>query len=281
MLEKPSKIVEKITEDIDPKEVICTTYQMRNFYNQLGDGFFSGLDIMNLIQHYKAVEMMNRGDVVLDVCCGRGLLLPLIRYYKREIEEYIGVDISERNIKEQTRRSGRKSIDGLDYYPFKVTHVISNVSEMSERIDSKIDFIVYTSSIEHMQKEDGIKSLLECYKLLKPEHKMFLSCPNTVEKKDPYDTQYAAHLYEWNLDELSTECKNVGFEIEKTFGLYAKKKKFDNLMEGNELYKKFKEYIPTPFLMSFFPVIYPEYADEVLMILKKPKYKSFTGFTDV
>ena len=32
MLEKPSKIVEKITEDIDPKEVICTTYQMRNFY---------------------------------------------------------------------------------------------------------------------------------------------------------------------------------------------------------------------------------------------------------
>ena len=52
-------------------------------------------------------------------------------------------------------------------------------------------------------------------------------------------------------------------------------------MEGNELYKKFKEYIPTPFLMSFFPVIYPEYADEVLMILKKPKYKSFTGFTDV
>ncbi len=32
-----------VTDDIDPTEVLCTTYQMRNFYTQLGDGLVSPL----------------------------------------------------------------------------------------------------------------------------------------------------------------------------------------------------------------------------------------------
>jgi len=272
-------LVKKITDDIDPSTVTATTYQMRNFFAQFRDGFFSGLDVMNLIQHYKAVEMMKKDWVVLDACCGRGLLLPLIRYYRSNISEYIGVDICEPNIESQNRWSGIKRIDdkgntekkGLDYYDFKVRHVLSNVADMADKIDHEsVDFIVYTSSIEHMQKVDGAASLRECYKLLKPGHQMFLSCPNTVEKKDPYDTQYAAHLYEWDLDELRTECEATGFEIKNVFGLHSKKRKFDKLMEDNEMYQKFKEYLPTPFLMSFFPIIYPEYADEVLLIVEKP-----------
>ena len=196
---KERKIVYKI-EGTDPSEVYCTTYQMRNFYAQFADGFFSSLDVMNYIQHHAAVQKMKKGWRVLDVCCGRGLLLPLIRYYKPDIEEYVGVDISERNINEQLRRSGVKKIDDIEsYYPFKITHVLHSVEDMDQVLEKEsFDFIVYTSAVEHMQKDVGRRSLENCFKLLKPGGEMFLSCPNTANKKDPYDTQYAAHVYEWD-----------------------------------------------------------------------------------
>ena len=150
------KIVYKVEEGDDPKEIYCTTYQMRNFYRQMGDGFFSSLDVMNYIQHHRAVLMMQQGDRVLDVCCGRGLLLPMIRWYRSNIKEYVGVDISENNINEQLRYSGIKKIDGLEYYPFPVKHIICSVEHMDTKLElESFDFVVYTSAIEHMQKEVG------------------------------------------------------------------------------------------------------------------------------
>lgn len=262
-------IVHKITDDINPEDVTATTYQMRNFYKQLAEGFFTGLDVMNCIQHVKMVDLMHKGDIILDVCCGRGLVLPMIRWYKRDIDEYIGVDISQTNINEQSRWCGTKKIMGLDHYPFKITQINANVANMSDHINKQVDLIIYTSSIEHMQKEDGIKSLAECYKLLKEGHRMMISCPNTTDKTDPYDTQYAAHLYEWNLKELSGELERIGFKIESVFGIYARKRKLDKLFEKDEMYKKYAAYLPTKFLCAFYPIIYPEIADEVMLICRK------------
>ena len=39
------KIVHKIEPDMDRQDVLCTTYQMRNFYRQLGDGYFTNCSI--------------------------------------------------------------------------------------------------------------------------------------------------------------------------------------------------------------------------------------------
>ena len=126
------KIVYKIEDGINPADVYCTTYQMRNFYAQFADGFFSSLDVMNYIQHHAAVKRMKKGWRILDVCCGRGLLLPLIRYGKPNIAEYVGVDISERNISEQLRRSGIKKIeDAHSYYP-SANHVLCSVEDMDQ-----------------------------------------------------------------------------------------------------------------------------------------------------
>jgi 2-polyprenyl-3-methyl-5-hydroxy-6-metoxy-1,4-benzoquinol methylase len=269
--EKSGKyIVYKVDGEIPPEDILCSSYQMRNFFHQMADGFFSSLDVMNYIQHYKAVTMMKKGDRVLDVCCGRGLLLPLIRYYAKDIAEYIGVDIAPENIAEQTRKSGIKKIDGLDYYPFTVTHVLGNVAEMSNLVFGMVDFIVYTSAIEHMQKDDGYASLESCYKLLKPGKQMFLSCPNTMDKRDPYDTQYAAHLYEWNLQEIIEALWKVGFKVDAQYGLTMKKRKMDILFANDPVYQLYKEYLPAPFLQAFWPIPYPEQADEVLVLASKP-----------
>jgi 2-polyprenyl-3-methyl-5-hydroxy-6-metoxy-1,4-benzoquinol methylase len=282
MSKEDRKIVYKV-EGEDPKSIYCTIYQMRNFYSQFADGFFSSLDVMNYIQHHKAVTMMRAGDRILDVCCGRGLLLPMIRYYKKDIAEYVGVDISEKNISEQCRKSGTRNIEGLSFYPFKITHLIESVEDMDKFLEhGSFDFVVYTSAIEHMQKEVGFRSLKNCFNLMKPGADIFLSCPNTMNKKDPYDVQYAAHLYEWDLEELTQALLEVGFEIKNVFGLVAKKREFDEFMETRPLeerriYNRLAEYLPTPWLISFMPIIYPTAASEVLIIARRPK-KGIKGF---
>lgn len=281
------KIVHKIEEGIDPSEVYCTTYQMRNFYAQFADGFFSSLDVMNYIQHHAAVLKAKKGWRVLDACCGRGLLLPLFRYYKSDIAEYVGVDISQNNINEQFRKSGIKKIDNMNqYYPFKITHVVDSVENMDQYFDNEyFDFIIYTSAIEHMQKEVGFKSLQNCYKLLKPGRQMFLSCPNTSDKQNPYDTQYAAHVYEWGINELRTAVKEIGFEITEEYGLVAKVRDFEkwlveqrgepSVQAVKAQYEALKGYLPTTWLMAFIPILFPEVAAEILMIVNKPKTKGF------
>ena len=281
------KIVYKIEDGMNPADVYCTTYQMRNFYKQMADGFFSSLDVMNYIQHHFCVLRMKQGYRVLDVCCGRGLLLPMIRWYRKDIAEYVGVDISESNLGEQKRFSGCKKLSDdttskehyKNYYPFKITHLNCSVETMDEHLDAaSFNTIVYTSAIEHMQKDVGFKSLENCYKLLKSNGEMIISTPNTIEKKNPYDTQYAAHLYEWDLEELSQALESIGFTIHKIFGLVGKVRDFEAFInrldeETRRRYYALKEYLPSEWLMSFFPILYPKAAAEVLLVCGKGESK--------
>lgn len=288
---KPSKIVLKITDDIDPSEVLCTTYQMRNFYAQLGDGLATPLELMNYMQHHKASLMARSNDRVLDVCCGRGMMLPLLRWNRPKIASYTGVDIHPQNWLEASRLSATKDIRtkrlapnsiGYDvatpYYPFNINFLESNVALMATPLKelrwAPFDFVIYTSAIEHMQREDGAQSLAECYSVMKRGAKLFLSSPNTTEKRDPYDTQYAAHLYEWNTDELVDELLRIGFRIDARFGLVAKVKGYrEKLTEYYPdlvpVFDHFAEYMPSAWLYSFFPVITPLIADEVAIIARR------------
>lgn len=80
-------IVYRVEDGMDREKILCTTYQMRNFYMQFRDGFFTNLDVMNYIQHLAAAHMAKKGMNVLDVCCGRSLMLPLLRYYAKDMTE--------------------------------------------------------------------------------------------------------------------------------------------------------------------------------------------------
>ena len=128
-----------------------------------------------------------------------------------------------------------------------------------------------------MQRDAGAQSLRECKKLLAPGGTLFISCPNTLDKKDPYDTQYKAHLYEWDLDELSQELELVGFKIQKKFGLVIKKRKLDDLFSGqindgnginwSSIYHLvLKDYLPTAWLCAIMAIAFPHHADEVALV---------------
>ena len=139
------EIVYRVEDGMDREKILCTTYQMRNFYMQFRDGFFTNLDVMNYIQHLAAAHMAKKGMNVLDVCCGRSLMLPLLRYYAKDIASYTGVDISKANIKEAMRGATAKNLEPKDlasYYPFRVGWKLGNVAEMSKVIPAGFaDFV--------------------------------------------------------------------------------------------------------------------------------------------
>src|ERR1700734_225930 len=91
-------IVPRIEDGTDRREIHCTTYQMRNPFRQFADGVASELDVHCYFQHAAAADLCPPVGRVLDVCCGRGLLIPFLRY-RGTPRLYIGVDIDEDNAK--------------------------------------------------------------------------------------------------------------------------------------------------------------------------------------
>jgi len=268
------KIVLKNDGSIPVNDILCTTYQMRNFYLQMRDGFFTDLDIMNYIQHFKAVKMMKKGYNVLDVCCGRSMLLPLMRYHAKDINKYIGVDIAENNIKINKDIRNNKLINPKKHYPFNTEIIISNVSEMADKIKDKIHFCVYTSAIEHMHKDYGEKSLKECSKVMVKGAKLFLSCPNTPENQNGYDVRYKAHVYEWKLSELKEELLKNDFIIVKEIGLTGDLRNFKKALNKmplylQQFYKSIIDYLPIEFAKPILFINLPKQASEVLIIARK------------
>lgn len=280
-METEKKIVHKIEEGMNPQDVLCTTYQMRNFYSQFRDGFFTQLDVMNYIQHHSAALLCKKGMNVVDVCCGRSLMLPLLRYYAKDINSYTGVDISETNIREAKRgAAGKIKEEDLEsYYPFKVNWILSNVAEMTKHIDKNFaDVVIYTSALEHMHKDVGTQSLKECYEIMNPNSIMFLSCPNT--SGNGYNTQYAAHVYEWGYQELKDMLTELNFEIVNEIGLVMKVKKMKEFFasdlvskEMKEFYNKMASYVPSAWLSSIVSIPYPEISDEILFVVKQKSNK--------
>ncbi len=287
----PTKIVYKVEDGMDPTEILCTTYQMRDMYTQFGSAFFNSGDIMNYILHDAALKYIKKGDKVLDVCCGRALMLPLIRFNKPTITCYVGVDIHPGNYREAFRHAGITPIkgkfatnysglthgEGDPFYPFPIFFVNTNVAIMSMELSkqglSPFDTIIYTASLEHMQKEAGIRSLQECYDLLRNKNStLFLSTPNT--EGDPYDTQYAAHLYEWSLEEVIETVDAIGFKVEKVFGVLTKVRGYREKMEEYypdivPIYDRLLEYMPSRWVHAVVPILTPTIADEVALVLRK------------
>lgn len=264
------QIVHRVEPYHDRQDIYCTTYQMRNFYKQFNDGFFTALDVMNYIQHHQVVKLLGKNDNVLDMCCGRGLLLPMIRYYKKTISTYTGVDIKVANAEFRTKRVTDGKKVGLGYYPFAVHFVESDVAKMSKTLPHKFfDFIVYTSSIEHMHYDVGMQSLYEARKVATDEATLFLTCPNTPEDQDGYDTQYAAHVYEWKKSEVLDGLKQTGWKLKDCYGLLMNVTDIERAVKGKALentFRRMRECIPAEWLGPIWATLFPDDAKELAYI---------------
>lgn len=286
------EVVFRIEDGMDRQAVEATTYQMRNFYTQFRDGFFSRLDVMNYVQHHQIAKWAaahgGHGHV-LDVCCGRGLLLPLLRYHAKEVASYTGIDIEPANAIWRTKRvtDGKPLGAGLPgqpagqpdaagYYPWPTYFVEGNVAEADRLVGEQakangqpvtFDFIVYTASIEHMHPDAGAASLGALRRLAGHGAELVLTCPNTPEGQDGYDTRYRAHVYEWKLSELRDALAAAGWHVHDTWtvdiGIRDVQAWADTAGLGGHV-RRIREYVPQEWIgPALAPLVPPELAAEV------------------
>ena len=209
-METEKKIVHKIEEGMNPEDVLCTTYQMRNFYSQFRDGFFTQLDVMNYIQHHSATMFAKKGMNVVDVCCGRSLMLPLLRYYAKDINSYTGVDICEANIREAKRGAANRQLkeeDLEEYYPFKTNWILSNVAEMSNHIEKGFaDLVIYTMDDPRYEKVMDIINEMKVEN--KDNQESNNNKENELEPPKEIEKNNSNELNEQNKEENSDETKD-------------------------------------------------------------------------
>ena len=265
-------LVHRVEKDEDPRDVYATTYQMRNFYLQLRDALPATLDVMNYIQHYWVVKRFAKRDVrVLDICCGRGLLVPLLRYHAKTIAGYTGVDIEPKNVKYLTHRvTDNKPLPEPpeDYYPFPVDFVWADAAEMGETglKGREFDLLVYTSSLEHMHHDAGLASLHQARAVASDQAVMVLTTPNTPEGQDGYDTQYRAHVYEWSRSEILEGLSDARWKVIGEWGVEIR---WGDLLEAahpvglGQVVENLARWVPKEFLTPVFAPMFPEAAREI------------------
>lgn len=269
------KIVPKIEPGMDRDEVLCTTYQMRNPFRQFADCVVSELEVHCWIQHQAAADLCPKGGRVLDVCCGRGLLIPFLRFGKNLPDLYVGVDIHPANAKwkdgEDPRRNGPSETD----WKFGLSFIESNVAEMvgpvRERHEHPFDLIVYTSAIEHMHPDHQRASLRACAELAKPDAVLYLTCPVTEQGRSGFQAQYAAHVYEPQEGELTDWLNAAGWKVSSVVGLSTKVTKIREQLSGNQLLvaERMLKDMPRAFALPMLAALFPFIATEKAFICSR------------
>lgn len=273
MVKKIARIVERIEDGTDRRDVYCTTYQMRNPFVQFGDGVATELDAHCYFSHAFAADLLPKGGRVLDVCCGRGLLLPFLRYRGNVPVEYVGVDIDPGNATwtddVDPRGRGRVCQD----WGFPVRFVEADAAEMSGAVEDLVghvefDLVVYTSSIEHMQPEAQRRSLVECRSLVVEWGMMYLTCPVTEAGRDGYDCQYPAHVYEPSVSELTDWLADAGWRIDGAVGLSTKTRAFRRRLAGESLEAAERVYrtMPREQALPTIANLWPDAATELAFV---------------
>ena len=100
---------------------------------------------------------------------------------------------------------------------------------------------------------------------------MILTCPNTPEDQDGYDTQYAAHVYEWKRSELLAGLEQSGFEVITEWGILLDKRTLKAEAETLGLLlliERLEKFIPSEWLCPVMAPMFPKASKEIAFLCK-------------
>jgi len=250
-----------------------STNQMDDFYTALSRGEAKPSGLMNLLQHLIVATRCTPKARVLDVCCGRGLALPLLHRYAPGIAQYTGLDVSAANLAEAHER-----IDALRAVydsPFPVDLIECDVAGPWPDLPL-VDIALYTSALEHLPFEFGVKSLQNTAAALAPGGVLYLSTPAALGPP-PHRLQYRVHVYEWSRDEIEHVLEDVGLVVEDVMGLLPPEP--DQVAASltrrygepaAQWYQCLRERVPAALLDTVSAVAVPDVATELLYVCRRP-----------
>ena len=253
-----------------------STNQMDDFYAALARGEAKPSGLMNLMQHLIVAEACQPGTGirVLDVCCGRGLALPLLRRYAPQIAGYVGLDISTANLNEARARIEALRVSYGDLFPVRL--VECDVAEPWPDLAGQFDVAVYTSALEHLPAELGAQSLRSTATALAPGGVLYLSTPQAFGPP-PRPLQYRVHVYEWSREEVEQVASDAGLIVEDVIGLLppepdvvaaALTKQYGQAAAA--WYRHLAERVPKALLGTVSSVAVPDVATELLFVCRRP-----------
>jgi 2-polyprenyl-3-methyl-5-hydroxy-6-metoxy-1,4-benzoquinol methylase len=144
------------------------------------------------------VKLTHRGDDVLEVGCGAGMLSIALADRGRRVT---GVDVSEVILEEARRHAAGavdlRRVDGV-FLPFA---------------DESFDFVYSVEVLEHLHEEDARAHLREVRRVLRRGGAYWLLTPNGRYPIDRWgvDTDANVHLKEWTYGELRVAARDAGF----------------------------------------------------------------------
>ncbi len=252
---------------------IYSVNQMDDFYAALAAGEVKPTGIMNYLQRLLITERCRPGDRVLDVCCGRGLQLPVLYRYRPDLTSYVGLDISPDNLAEAAARQA--SLDAADARDFSIEFYQCDVAQPWPEI-GLFDVAIYTSALEHLPRELGVASLRHTAAALAPNARLYLSTPNTPGEP-PRTLQHRVHVYEWSYQELTAALNEIGLVVDDVVGILppltpeeteaAVAERYGN--SAAEFYRHLRAYAPDALLGPVVATALGETATEVLYICSR------------
>jgi SAM-dependent methyltransferase len=245
---------------------------MDDFYHALAVGQVKPTGVMNYVQRLFIAQRCPPGAAVVDVCCGRGLQLPVLYRYAPHIVSYVGLDIAADNLADARDRV--VALDTEYGHPFDVTFLECDVAQPWPTPD-RFDVAVYTSALEHLPREQGADSLRRTAAALADGGRLYLSTPNTPGDP-PRRLQHRVHVYEWSHPELSAVLDQVGLSVEQVVGLLppapemvvaALDRTFGH--GAAAWYDRLLAVVPGPFLDVVSAAAVPEVACELLYVCSR------------
>ena len=246
--------------------------QMDDFYSALAVGQVRSTGVMNYIQHLYVAERCPPGARLVDVCCGRGLQLPVLYQYSPHISAYAGLDIAASHLDEARCRI-RQLDDHYGGCPFSIELVECDVAAPWPQRPA-FDVAVYTSAFEHLPRGQGIASLHNTAAALAAGGRLYLSTPNTPGGP-PRKLQHHVHVYEWHYDELSGVLAEAGLLIEEVIGLMPPPGGLaatlaESFGDGAaRWYERLCQVVPAPFLDTVAAAAVPGISSELLYVCSR------------
>ena len=208
---------------------------------------------------------------MVDVCCGRGLQLPVLYRYAPHIASYLGLDITQPTSLRPASGPANWTATGAGRSRWRLAEC-DVAGPWPPRPPA--DVMIYTSALEHLPRDAGAASLRHAAGALRRRDAVPVHAEHPGDP--PRMLQHGVHVYEWEDDELRAVLADAGLTVTDAIGLLppAPEATAQVLAEqygpgAADWYARLAETIPEPFLATVSAAALGPAAAEIMYVCRR------------